>query len=489
MTLPTMRLVIDDRAPLSRFAAEFADVERFGALRRSRSTLIEHLAGLGAAAGLPEPLVLPLSDAQLERRLAAGARSATLWLVLPAHLAPQADQADAVRFLQELATLTQPAAIVDGDRPSGALLLSDAEFHEYLALPTGELSAWRTARAGELPAVRDGLKSADLHDPASLLELLSGSFAARHFNELEQGREVITKRSSDGTKLAREYAYYGLLPEQLQPYFVQPFDLEREDGGGASYKMHRLLVPDLGVQWVHRAFGPEQFARLLEQLLRFVDERTERPVEETAGRATAERLYGTKLQDRLDAFLKLPLGGVVDGQLAAAGIAGGVDGLRSRYEALRATLERRRKFDAEAITHGDYCFSNILYNPTARSVHLIDPRGAETEDELFSDPYYDIAKLSHSVLGGYDLIVGGLTLPAFDEELQLSLTTERSADPAIAEQFAAALASRGYDLRLVRLYEASLFLSMLPLHADAPRRVLALALRAGTILDELEAGA
>jgi hypothetical protein len=44
------------------------------------------------------------------------------------------------------------------------------------------------------------------------------------------------------------------------------------------------------------------------------------------------------------------------------------------------------------------------------------------------------------------------------------------------------LKEHGYDERLVRLYEAGLFLSMLPLHAGAPRKLLGFVLTALNIM-------
>ncbi|MBC8111971.1 MAG: hypothetical protein H7Y04_12995, partial [Verrucomicrobia bacterium] len=43
-----------------------------------------------------------------------------------------------------------------------------------------------------------------------------------------------------------------------------------------------------------------------------------------------------------------------------------------------------------------------------------------------------------------------------------------------------------YSYRLVRLYEASLFLSMLPLHIDYPKKVVAYLLTGIKILKELD---
>ena len=62
-------------------------------------------------------------------------------------------------------------------------------------------------------------------------------------------------------------------------------------------------------------------------------------------------------------------------------------------------------------------------------------------------------------------------------------------DRPIVRLFRQRLAGAGYDLGAVRAVELSLFLSMLPLHADHPDKLLGFALIAGHILDELEGGA
>jgi hypothetical protein len=118
---------------------------------------------------------------------------------------------------------------------------------------------------------------------------------------------------------------------------------------------------------------------------------------------------------------------------------------------------------------------------------LIDPRGADTAVDLFTDLYYDLAKLSHSVLGNYDYINNGLFSVSVGSALDLELESETGDRSIEQELFRAKLTDCGFDERLTRLYEASLFLSMMPLHSDYPRKVVAFALTASRILDEVEA--
>ena len=55
--------------------------------------------------------------------------------------------------------------------------------------------------------------------------------------------------------------------------------------------------------------------------------------------------------------------------------------------------------------HGDFCLSNILCEPDSNNIKLIDPRGGFSEASCFGPQLYDVAKLGHSLLGRYDLII------------------------------------------------------------------------------------
>jgi len=142
----------------------------------------------------------------------------------------------------------------------------------------------------------------------------------------------------------------------------------------------------------------------------------------------------------------------------------------------------------EVIGHGDPCFSNVLYDQQRYLLKLIDPKGALEESQLWTHPFYDLCKLSHSVMGDYDFINNGLYRVAFTDmnALELHLDQARRDLPALKQCFVRSLEAAGIGRQVIRLGEASLFLSMLPLHMDYPNKVLAFVLRAASILDEVE---
>jgi hypothetical protein len=140
------------------------------------------------------------------------------------------------------------------------------------------------------------------------------------------------------------------------------------------------------------------------------------------------------------------------------------------------------------VMHGDFCFSNILYDSRTRRVRVIDPRGLVGEQaSLYGDQRYDLAKLAHSIVGRYDQIIAGryrVAVAGADYELSFE---ENPAQAWLQEGLGDLVVDgcSGLD-PAVRAVMTGLFLSMLPLHADRPdrqRAFLANALRLFVDLD------
>ncbi|MDM5335694.1 hypothetical protein QUF84_00085 [Fictibacillus enclensis] len=118
------------------------------------------------------------------------------------------------------------------------------------------------------------------------------------------------------------------------------------------------------------------------------------------------------------------------------------------------------------IIHGDLCFSNIFFEEKSTSIKVIDPRGHFGRLTTFGDPRYDVAKLRHS-LTGYDFLIHD----RFDVK-----NSSTSIDYLIQKHKNQGQINRELSDVLpledpaVRLIESLLFLSMLPLHQDFPRR-------------------
>jgi hypothetical protein len=139
--------------------------------------------------------------------------------------------------------------------------------------------------------------------------------------------------------------------------------------------------------------------------------------------------------------------------------------------------------------HGDLCFSNLLYDSRNRRIKAIDPRGVvDRTPSLFGDLRYDLAKLGHSIVGRYDQIVAGrvrLARDAADYALEFDPI---ACQPWLAEAFGDLEVDGVGGLSTpVRAVTVSLFLSMLPLHADRPERQQAFVADALRLWRELDA--
>lgn len=483
-------VVYDDSLAVPPEISSVTGVVRFGDMLRRRQRLSSTVQTLSEHAGLSGMLHARTSTdlsgiADAVRRYPAD----MLYLLLPSNLAPTASNSDAVLFLKKLRYLTEPVGLAQADGSTGAYLIDREGLLNYVAeceLGMGDRDRYLREYAAQVPPVEEALRLADLRELGVTLEFLSGSFSARHFNRIAHDRYDVVKQSPNVDKIRREYAFFGFLPEVMQPFFLQPFSY-REDEAGASYRMRRLFVPDLAVQWVHSAFTEAQFDQLLGHLFHYLGSRPRRDVGRKAAQRTATALYVDKVQARIDQLLGLQVGRDMDAVLRAGGIAGGVGALFERHVEAYSRVSRRRSEPQMCVSHGDPCFSNILYSPSTQTFQLIDPRGADQEDEIYSDVYYDVAKLSHSVLGSYDFIVAGQFELVHEEDLALSLRIDDDAPASLRPRFVQELSRNGFDVDLVRACEASLFLSMLPLHIDNPKRLAAFALRARDILVELDA--
>ena len=148
------------------------------------------------------------------------------------------------------------------------------------------------------------------------------------------------------------------------------------------------------------------------------------------------------------------------------------------FAELKNTLEARLfqmyHDDDFCIMHGDYCFSNILFDVPSGIIRLIDPRGSFGDRcvGIYGDQKYDLAKLKHSAEHGYDFIVNGLyTLERNSGTIEYKLGS-RECTPLVARLARELVIDLGYKNEDIDLLTSLLFLSMCPLHAEDSRRQL-----------------
>ena len=125
------------------------------------------------------------------------------------------------------------------------------------------------------------------------------------------------------------------------------------------------------------------------------------------------------------------------------------------------------------LIHGDLYFSNILYNSEKRNFKLIDPRG-KWGHGIAGDIKYDIAKIRHSIVGGFDTITNGLYSANYQRPNKIEYNVFVSKNNQIIRNELDNIIERNWKLDEIKMIEGLLFISMLPLHSDNFERQLAL---------------
>ncbi len=289
---------------------------------------------------------------------------------------------------------------------------------------------------------------------------------ARAFNSVQINSLTAYKSSADEAKMQAEADWLRAAPAALQPYCARLVDAGARDGRG-FYQTEYEYLPVLAELFVYGAISRRSWLGILASCEDFL-----RLCAIYRGPGSADRalraLAADKTAERLEAFARAT-GFDIHKPLSFEGRP--APSLVGIAEALAAGLAQDGE-RAESVMHGDFCFSNILYNARVRRIKAIDPRGSVGEaPSLYGDPRYDLAKLSHSIVGRYDQIVAGRCRVSRDGD-DYAISFEPLACQPWLE---AALA----DLRvntiggadpIVRAVMTGLFLSMLPLHADRPDR-------------------
>lgn len=299
----------------------------------------------------------------------------------------------------------------------------------------------------------------------------------RFFNavEVDTERGVIRKTSSDAQKLTNEISWYLGLPKDLA--HLAPRILDHSlDATNVFVDMEFYGYPPLAESYLHGAWDLgvwQQVMRALDKTVRGMQQH--RVMEGSSVAAGRQRLLSSmyldktvsrtqQITDELKFFPLLDHEVVINGARCV--------GLAGMHSLLQAILAKSGLLHREALSvmHGDLCLSNILFDRRTSIVRLIDPRGSFGEGfSVYGDPLYDIAKLRHSFCGDYDHLVHGkfdIAMRTDGVYLQAHLTARQLALKPHVEAWIAKLA--GADHLRVRLIEALLFLTMVPLHAGKP---------------------
>lgn len=306
----------------------------------------------------------------------------------------------------------------------------------------------------------------------------------RAFNRLSSSRRIVEKSGRDPAKIEAEARWFETLPPPMR-LFAPAFLGLRREGEALSYAIEYLYQPTLADLYVFGRLPRSAWTNIFAGCDEFLAACASHPAP-PATRDDVRAIYAGKTLERLEAHARAR--GL---DLAAPCRLNGAWLPSLERMAILAAGAVAPASDAQlTMIHGDFCFSNILYDTRADMIRVIDPRGLSSQGTFSShgDRRYDLAKLYHSVIGRYDHILAGAAALRASGPLDFQLDLPAAPDGIEAEFLSARFGGLSMEEAQAPAIAVLLFLSMLPLHADDPCRQDALLANAMRLFLRLEQG-
>ncbi|MBQ6297391.1 MAG: hypothetical protein IJK81_06830 [Selenomonadaceae bacterium] len=304
--------------------------------------------------------------------------------------------------------------------------------------------------------------------------------APRSFNflELDEMRGILTKRSLHREKLINEIQWYLKLPKQL--HYLAPRIFTYSLYSDSPY----IQMEFYGYRTLHEIFlknaqqktgggiSPSFCEKLFCGLLFIVEEFQSYKIkcDKASAQSAAKAIYVDKTLQRLNTlwqddnfknFFTQKI--IVNGKTYHS-----LNEIISLLPDMVANLLFENVEEYFSVIHGDLCLPNILVETEHKFLRLVDPRGKFGDFDIYGDRRYDLAKLLHSLEGGYDFIIADeFKLSVHGTEINYKMTLDFA---EIRENFFTVFKEQLRNLPALRLIEATLFLSMIPLHANSLNR-------------------
>lgn len=288
----------------------------------------------------------------------------------------------------------------------------------------------------------------------------------RSFNELMINPRFIEKSSIKNQKIKAEANWFTSLPAMLKSYTPQYLGHRKSEGGKFSYRLEYLHNTALNELFVFSEMPNIIWNNILEHCIDFIQESNACIAPSGSISQDLQQLFSAKTNQRLEEFRKDHQFSLTDKWSFNDNLTISIADILIESEAY---LPSNKAYSS--LMHGDFCFSNILYDFRSNRIKTIDPRGVTPSGDItiYGDTNYDVAKLSHSILGLYDWIVAGYHQTTVDwDNKNIHLSISGEVKHKNTQNMFIEMVANKCGLNAISLYamQLQLFLSMLPLHAD-----------------------
>ncbi|WP_411993315.1 capsular biosynthesis protein [Agarivorans sp. DSG3-1] len=287
----------------------------------------------------------------------------------------------------------------------------------------------------------------------------------RAFNELIITSEWVEKASSNNKKISAEANWFNKLPFSLRGFIPQYLGSQQKHGR-ISYRLEYLHLTALNELYVFGDLALSNWEQILSGCVNFLKSCQQEKAPSTVSVNLLPELLEQKTYHRLEKYCISKSISLTDKWQYNNEKPISIEAMLNDCAKHLPNITSR---DGLTILHGDFCFSNVLYDFRANKIKTIDPRGMTSAGEptLFGDIRYDIAKLSHSVIGMYDWLIAGY-YEVETTNFNIHFHIEESPQLKEIQQFFINLVEREFSISAVSLLamQVHLFFSMLPLHND-----------------------
>jgi dTDP-glucose pyrophosphorylase len=307
--------------------------------------------------------------------------------------------------------------------------------------------------------------------------LESRFFNSLMFNDLYG---TITKKSLNRDKFIKEIEWQLNIPKNL--YALIPKIIDYELGEEPFIEMEYYSYPTISELWLYSSFNLNIIKSAINKsyliLKEFLNEKR------FVSKEDYEDIYINKTNNRVTSILEEDSWKALFAykEIICNGIS------YKNWDDIKQKIFKEvgnlYNINHNCLIHGDFCFSNILYDANSGVVRLIDPRGIWGQTP-YGDIKYDVAKLRHSICGEYDFVVNDLfkLIRNSENEIQYEILSNKT-HMYIGAYFDQ-LISKDFDLRQIKLIEGLLFLSMIPLHSTTKERQVIMYVKALMLLNEV----
>ena len=313
----------------------------------------------------------------------------------------------------------------------------------------------------------------DFGHPNTYFRSKASMTTERVFNNLSIDEFTVNKFSDDILKMKAETNWFVTIPPRLKKY-TPNFITAHTSGNKIGYQLDYLYLNTLSELFVFGQNDPFVWNNIFKSCNTFLHDclpiLNENVIENTSKSFTNALLL--KTNERLAQFAKQ-----TNIDIHTPWVFN-THSLPSLIDIASKTAAFISDEGLLGYVHGDFCCSNILFDFRKQMIKVIDPRGLNFEKNITThgDIRYDVAKLSHSIIGLYDYIVAGKFELIFDSKnatMEFNIHSNKNVAAIQVSFFKKTFVGIEVASKQNFAIMIHLFLSMLPLHVDNEKRQFA----------------